>query len=925
MSAALILFGLWLALCSSSTSVAKAPAGHRPIHLSEQSPALKVGEYAAVFKDSTRELDLAQVKQAYSKGKFSKSEADLDFGFTKDAVWLRVQLENQTNEDLWYVLDSGYPLIDSIQYYELDRQGVLIREGHLGDTVPHYERDFLIRSFAYQLPVKAKSLKTLYIRVQTTGSMSIPIKAYLYSEFGAYLHQSSLILGTFYGIIFGLSIYNLFLWQLTKDREYLLYSLLAASNLGFAITIDGVSFMLLPTLVGWQQVAVYVWLCSSAALGVMFSGSFFDVSNHFPLVHKVMRGLVGLFGIGAVALVLSQSAKLFPLILVITLISLVIVIALALARWRQGYAPARTFLAAWSVMLFSVFFGILASVKLISAYSLTPYFQKVGVVLEMLLLAIALANKIKLLRSLKTEALQAAEAAQAQSKAKSDFLAKMSHEIRTPMNGVLGMAELLRDTSLNEAQANCVQTIQTSGQALLCVINDILDYSKIEAGKMSLEQRFFDLEALLDDLHSIFYNESQEKKIPLLIDLDPDLFLRIQGDEARIRQVLINLVGNAFKFTSQGFISVHVSAASDARSSIRFSVKDTGIGIEKSAQARLFESFSQEDSAVTRKYGGTGLGLAICAQLVALMGGNVGVVSEKGQGSEFFFTIPTVFDPNSRAFEDMVRSQCGHPSQSHILLLCEENLSAQHLAETLRSWGFTVETQRVAKDLPESDLVILHESLDSEARQAFIAITETLAWSYKGVLIRTTHHESLDVSSCRNIGRVKCLVLPCGRFLMRATMIKLLQDPLTQSGQNPLAMILESELDYSDMRVLVAEDNKVNQAVIRGMLRRFSITPTIANNGRQAVQACERACFDLILMDCEMPELDGYEAAQEIRKLPSKAGEGTLIFALTAHALSEHRDQAVQAGMDDHLTKPLSIEALRDALRDAKALIQRAA
>lgn len=922
----------WLALLFPLEAFAQARP-LEPLVLSQETRSRNAGEVAVFLEDPSGQMTLPDIQQAFDEGRFEKTEDELDFGFTRSAVWVRFDLENTQDQEQTIVLNSGYPLVDRIVFYELDAHGQYLTQRSLGDTLPFYDRVIQVRTFSYEVRIPAGQRKQIYVRATTTGSASIPIVAYTYRAFAEQLHNQSTVNGVFYGILFGLIFYNLFLFFSTRERQYVLYSVMAASNLGFALTSDGVGFIFWPESIHWQQIALYQFLCLISISGILFSTSILNAKLHCPRLNKFLfMWAMGFVGFGLV-LAITSATVLFPVVLLSTLVSIVGVVSLGLIRMRQGYAPARIFLLAWSVMLFSAFFGVLSAMKVIGAYSMMPYFQKLGITTEMFFLSWALASRINMLKLAESNALQAAQVAQMQSQAKSEFLAKMSHEIRTPMNGVLGMTELLQGSTLNPSQTNYVRTIQTSGQALLGVINDILDYSKIEAGKMTVERREFCLEELLDDMECMFDNCASEKSLPLLIQLPPDVPTMMQGDETRLRQVLVNLLGNAFKFTAQGHITLRVARCTDNPGQIRFSVQDTGIGIEKDAQVTLFESFAQEDAAVTRQYGGTGLGLTICDQLVTLMGGSLRVDSQKGVGSTFYFSLPGVLasEPSpelslglSTEFPSSLPSlsqtlDLEHPDRSRhrLTLIAPQNLKAENLSTALVEWGFAVRSHTPQAllegqvDLQSSTLLVLHEGLTKD--QAQKCLQKARARSSAPVLVRLRSQE--QELACDDA--TQTLVQPSGRRLFRRTLFSMLErGPL--SSRDPIAtgQALATASNYAHLKVLVAEDNLVNQAVIKGMLAKLGIKPELANNGAQAVQAFEQADppFDLIFMDCEMPELDGYQATRRIRQHPKNKAHALKIFALTAHALEDHRNKALAAGMDRHLTKPVNLNAVSAAL-----------
>lgn len=533
----------------------------------------------------------------------------------------------------------------------------------------------------------------------------------------------------------------------------------------------------------------------------------------------------------------------------------------------------------------------------------------------------------------KLETRRQKNAAEDASRAKSQFLATMSHEIRTPMNGVIGMLEMLRDTPLDDNQKHYIDVIHRSGETLLTIINDILDYSKIEAGKMRLEETTFELDELIESCVQLFGATANKRHIELFGGLDPNAPKWVKGDPTRLRQIIINLLGNAFKFTTEGFISLQVERVVDLpddKVELRFIVQDSGIGIEMSSTENLFDSFNQADASTTRKYGGTGLGLAICKSLVELMGGEIGVDSEKGRGSTFWFTArlhqEDVCDWNNSQLESKSDLLPGKK-----LLLVEPSPSlAEFVARHCAAWQVNLEPVASAK----LALTQLKHAMHSGEPYDFVGFDYALPDATGLELaqsIRTVpefRELPLFLFSAGDIyhdqGQMRSLAIhavlrkPLSMKLLRQELIALLgHEPV------PLAAVERQTPDpdkFSHLRVLVAEDNPVNRMVIKGLLSKLNLVPTFAENGVEACDAVQDASerFNLILMDCEMPEMDGFEATRAIRDYERREGlSATPIIALTAHALQEHREAVFASGMNYYLSKPITFNNLYSAFEAA--------
>ena len=616
--------------------------------LSSYAEMLSLGSYVQMFHDPSGSLIFDDVVTLATNGQFKQNDSpSINHGFTTDTYWYRLRLHytvpaGGVSSD--WVLELGYPPLDEIDLYivRAERAPQLVR---LGDQRQRSPLQLNHHNYAVPIRLLPGEIATLYLRIKTEGSHQVPLRLWSQKGFIAKSQDENLSFGFFFGVLLVMATYNLFLTFFVRDRAYLYYVGIVLFFGVLQLDLNGFLRQFLQqqqTLpLRWVNVGVPLFVSLTLLSAIPFVRAFLETPKHLPRIDRVLGWFMAAsFACLLLTLTAPYSVSV-PAVATMGALTAIAYMVVGIAALIAGVRTARFFLVAWLLFTTGIVVKIVELFGMIPSTFVTAYAWQIGVLFTVTLLSVALADRINIERRRREHTERDNAIAQAATAAKSEFLAKMSHELRTPMNAIIGFTQLALRGKDEVKRMGHLQRIETASRSLLHLINDILDLSKIEAGKLTLEQGRLELEPLLKKISDLFQSQAATRGLQLHIVSRLVMPPVLVGDSLRLEQVLVNLVGNALKFTERGVVelSVHETASDDRHLSLLFEVRDTGIGLTPEQQERLFAPFTQADSSTTRKYGGSGLGLAICRQLVEMMGGEIAVDSEHGKGSRFYFTL----------------------------------------------------------------------------------------------------------------------------------------------------------------------------------------------------------------------------------------------------------------------------------------------
>jgi len=873
----------------------------------------------SVFVDDSAQLNLDDVRSR--RNQFLPLD-DLAFTYppSEKAVWLRFDVpEHQAPYWLWLFA----PRVQFLDYYLLN--GALIEQTvHSGESMPMSSRPLPSRAYLMSLPNDGQA-REVYVRMTSNHPLMAWFKVIDEAELVS-LEKPAYLFGALLGALLLVVVYNLIRFAYIRSVCSLWLAGLHAGLAVCAAANLGLLAAWVPRL-GYNQslIADTSALIAAFCLSAFVLGFFRNTPMQRSKLNLVLQGhaLVTLL-LGLTILItglLWYSAVVYLLVFLGTLAVLLV----SGVHWHNGYQSARLLVVA--MVVFNVGFGLFIPI-LFGFDQLDPGWLVIGVftiaTLSGVVLSAALAEHQRQLQRAASRARTALVASDAELRAKAEFLAKISHEIRTPMNGVLGMTELLLGTPLSAKQRDYVQTIHSSGNELLNLINEILDISKLESGQIELDDVQFDLNALTEDCLDIFRAKAELQKIELISFIQPQVPRIASGDPTRLRQILLSLLDNAFKQTSEGEILLVVALdTSGEQPRLRFAVQDSGHPLNASERDALLNTELQSRDFLSATRLGSRLGLIIARQLILLMGGEFGIQSGGTQGSTLWLTLPL----DDARLQQPSTDIDGTLQGTRLLVVDDNDTCRKVLLQQCNAWGMNVSSVPSGKEAlallrtrahmrEYFDVVLLDQDMPGMSGMQLAAkIKEDPSLNNDILIIMLTgisHAPSKIIA--RNAGIKRILAKPVAGYTLKAT----LADELAQRQRGPDAPALASPATLEvpeDFRILVAEDNSISTKVIRGMLGKLNLKPDTASNGEEALNAMKTQRYDLVLMDCEMPVMDGFSATEQLRAWEiAERRPRTPVVALTAHILSEHKERARQAGMDGHMAKPVELSQLRDLI-----------
>lgn len=853
---------------------------------------------------------------------FRYPEPHINLGFVSHPVWIKILLPRVSRKDT-YLLEFTNIKINKIEIALVDERAEpkappqVFKKMILRDSTRLSERFVPSSHFIFPIELEEGHQVVAYVKVVNQYPMKLPIYVWDHQTFDQRLHSRTFFNGIYFGSVLIMALYNLCLFFFVKDRSYANYVIFIITLAIFVALDKGLVIEYFWYDIPEINQRFYTLLVALGALSsVRFTMSFLSLEQEAPRINKGMNFLSLCWMILVVATIFSGASYLLGIVFILLMPGGTALVLTGIYMWRKGMPEASFYTIAWITLVHAV---LAYSASFLGLIPYSPWLDdliQATNIMEAALLSLGLAYRINTLNTEKQHAVTSVQA-------KSDLLATMSHEIRTPMNGILGMAQLLKDTSLSSQQRHYLKTILGSGQTLLTILNDILDHSKIEAGKLEVELIPINIRELIDETASIFATRAADKMLYFNLYIEPSVPLSLKGDPTRIRQVLTNLLSNAFKFTDHGSIVVNVrlqSGQEQDSKQLLIEVEDQGLGIPEDKLEKLFRSFSQAEVSTTRIYGGTGLGLSISKRLIELMNGSIGVRSKRGVGSTFWFTLPVINSHRYRLPHDEVL--LSRLSSLNVLTISDTLRFIDMLSQYAAVWKMyfthasTLEElhSRVADTNKPFDYIILEMtdiSKDMDNILAYIKDCESL--KHAQIVLSAPAGTS---DSRINMSEQEKLPWIIEQPFSINQIVYLIVNAQKQDIEETIVIDIESP--FEGRKALVVDDNAVNRQVALAFLKKLGVDAIAVSGGQEAIDSiCKNDSveFDFVLMDCEMPDLDGFQTVILIRAWEQANKKQPIpVIALSAHAMESHRKACVEAGMDDFISKPVVFDNLRKTI-----------
>ena len=876
----------------------------------------------AVLLDEQANLQLSDVRSERYRNQFSPLVlAELDAAPAEQALWLHYRLEPGEQEQLLRVFA---PDLSGLDLYALEGDQ-LLRQLHHGRQAGNASPT--LRGSDHVLPLpNSKQPLDIYLRLvsehQLRPAISLEPAAVAASD-----QRQPLLFGMLFGGLVKLILHNLIRFLYSRSNTTLILALYHGLMLLSGLILLNLSGPWWHVWHSAQTPAAYLTLVLAGLAGLCFTQHFFSPCNS-PRLNRLLQGEMLVAGVSGLVLLFVDTLPLNLMTYALMALGSVSMLLVSSYHWYKGYAPARLFSLA--MVVFNLGGLVLLPALLGLTRTSTPWLLCILLGLTVasgLLLNLAVSERLRRMSEERFSASRALAASDAEINAKAEFLAKISHEIRTPMNGVLGMTELLLGTPLSVKQRDYVQTIHSAGNELLTLINEILDISKLESRQIELDDVQFDLNALIEDCLNIFRAKAEQQNIELISFTQPQVPRVISGDPTRLRQALSSLLENALKNTSQGEILLVV--ALDQRGEVprlRIAVQDSGEPLPAADREALLQAELHSHHFLSSNKLGGHLGLVIAKQLIGLMQGEFGIKSSTGMGNTLWLTLP--LDPSRL---EQPPADLDSPLRDARVLVVDDNDTCRKvLVQQCSAWGMNVSAVPSGKEAlallrtkahlrDYFDAVLLDQNMPGMTGMQLAAkIKEDPSLNHDILVVMLTGISNAPSKViARNAGVKRILAKPVAGYTLKTTLAEELAQRGREQAVPPSLPGSPQALDLpGDFRVLVAEDNSISTKVIRGMLGKLNLEPDTASNGEEALQAMKAQHYDLVLMDCEMPILDGFSATQQLRAWEAaNQRQRTPVVALTAHILAEHKERARLAGMDGHMAKPVELSQLRELIQ----------